>query len=79
MREGIVNRLNKSGGMVDSIRKADIGSLEASPVMTEKVRTISDNIMDKLLIKCADIYHEVLVAIFDMIAPKICTHFSLVQ
>jgi hypothetical protein len=79
MWEGIINRLNKFGGMVDSIRKADFASLEASLVITEKVRTIFDNIMDNLPIKCADIYHEVLVEIFDMIAPKICTHFSLVQ
>jgi hypothetical protein len=53
--------------------------LEATPAMTEKVRAIFDNIMDNLPIKCAEIYHEVLVEIFDMIAPKICPHFSLVQ
>jgi hypothetical protein len=42
MREGIINRLNKSGGMVDSIRKAEFASLEASPVIIEKVKTIVD-------------------------------------
>jgi hypothetical protein len=79
MREGIITRLNKPGGMVDSIRKADFGPLEATPLMTDKVRKIFENIMEKLPIKCAEIYQEVLIEIFDMIAPKICPHSSLVQ
>jgi hypothetical protein len=79
IREGIINRLNKYGGMVDSIRTARFASLETSPAITEKVKTIFDNIMDNLPIKCADIFHEVLAEIFDMVAPKICPHYSLVQ
>jgi hypothetical protein len=78
-RGGIIDRLNKSGGMVDSIRTTGFASLETSPAMTEKVKTIFDNIIDNLQIKCADIFHEVLAEIFDMIAPKICPHYSLVQ
>jgi hypothetical protein len=77
MREGIITRMNKAGGMVDSIRKADFGSLEATPLMIDKVRKIFENIMVKLPIRCAEIYQEVLVEIFDMIAPKICPHFCL--
>jgi hypothetical protein len=79
MRDGIITRLNKNGGSVDSIRKADFGSLEATPPMTDKVKKIFENIMKKLPIKCAEIYQEVLVEIFDMVVPKICPHFCLVQ
>jgi hypothetical protein len=79
MRQGIIDRLNKSGGLVDAIRNAGFESLEASPAITEKAKTIFENIMDNIQIKCADIFHEVLAEIFDMIAPKICPHFSLVQ
>ena len=65
--------------MVDSIRKADFASLEATAAMTDKVRKIFENIMEKLPVKCAEIFSEVFVEIFDMIVPKICGHFCLVQ
>jgi hypothetical protein len=75
----IIDRLNKSGGLVDAIRIAGFESLEASPAITEKAKTIFENIMVNIQVKCANTFHEVLAEIFDMMAPKICSHFSLVQ
>jgi hypothetical protein len=79
MRDAIMTHLNTPGGLVDSIRKADFASLEATPSMTDKVRKVFENIMEKFPVKCAEIYQEVFVEIFDMIVPKICPHFLLVQ
>jgi hypothetical protein len=79
MRQVIIDRLNKFGGLVDAIRVAGFESLEASPSITEKARSIFENIMVNLQVKCTDTFQEVLAEIFDMMAPKICPHFSLVQ
>jgi hypothetical protein len=78
MRNGIITCLNKSGGLIDSIRIADFASLGASTAMTESVRKIFETITEKLPFKCIEVFSEVFVEIFDMIAPKICGHFSLV-
>ena len=79
MRQVIIDRLNKSGGLVDAIRIAGFESLEASPAITEKAKSIFENIMVNIQVKCTDTFQEVLAEIFDMMAPKICSHFSLVQ
>jgi hypothetical protein len=79
MWQVIIDRLNKSGGLVDAIRIAGFESLEASPAITEKAKSIFENIMVNIQVKCADTFQEVLAEIFDMMAPKICSHFSLVQ
>jgi hypothetical protein len=79
MRQVIIDRLNKSGGLADAIRIAGFESLEASPTITEKAKTIFENIMTNIQVKCADTFQEVLAEIFDTMAPKICPHFSLVQ
>ena len=44
-----------------------------------KLETIFENIMNNIQVKCANTFQEVLAEIFDMMAPKICSHFSLVQ
>jgi hypothetical protein len=79
MRQVVIDRLNKAGGLVDSIRIAGFESLEASPTITDKAKIIFENIMVNIQVKCADIFQEVLAEIFDMMAPKMCSHFSLVQ
>ena len=79
MRQVVIDRLNKSGGLVDAIRIAGFESLEASPAITDRAKTIFENIMNNIQVKCADTFQEVLAEIFDMMAPKICSHFSLVQ
>ena len=79
MRQVVIDRLNKSGGLVEAIRVAGFESLEASPAITDKAKIIFENIMVNIQVKCADIFQEVLAEIFDMMAPKICSHFSLVQ
>jgi hypothetical protein len=79
MRQVIIDRVNKSGGLVDAIRIAGFESLEASPAITEKAKSIFENIMVNIQVKCAATFQEVLAEIFDMMAPKICSHFSLVQ
>jgi hypothetical protein len=55
----------------DSTRgQADLGSASASAYVTatmmEKVRKIFENIMEKLPVKCAEIFSEVFVEIFDV-------------
>ena len=79
MRQVVIDRLNKSGGLVEAIRVAGFESLEASPAITDKAKIIFENIMVNIQVKCADTFQEVLTEIFDMLAPKIMPHFSLVQ
>ena len=67
MRQVIIDRLNKSGGLVDAIRIAGFESLEASPAITEKAKSIFENIMVNIQVKCTDTFQEVLAEIFDMI------------
>ncbi len=71
MRQVVIDRLNKSGGLVDAIRTAGFESLEASPAITDRAKTIFENIMSNIQVKCADTFQEVLAEIFDMIVPKI--------
>jgi hypothetical protein len=54
MRNGTITRLNKSGGLIDSIRIADFASLGATTAMTEQVKMIFENMMEKLPVKYTD-------------------------
>ena len=77
MKEVFIHQLEDTSGIIEEIRAANNETFTDTVLVNQVVRQLSDNIVARLPQVCADLLEGAVQEVFDVLAPRLCSHFDL--